>query len=312
MVKKDVGVLDGKVAIVTGAGLGLGRIEALALARAGASVVVNDLGVELDGSGGSEAEANNVVREIEALGGRAVTAFGDVANWDDAQRVVQTAVESFGDLHILMNNAGIQRDGMIVKMSEEQWDSVIRVHLKGHFTMIRHTMNHWREKSKASGDPKLYGRLISTASDSFMMGNLGQPNYAAAKAGIAHLTLSAARECARFGATANVILPRARTRMTMSGPWASIFKAPEDGGFDTFAPEHIAPLVVWLASPHAQNVSGQLIQLWGKHLRVFAPPTALLDHENDEPFTLENIQALLGPVFENKRPIEDGFALPMM
>ena len=307
-----MGILDGKVAIVTGAGLGLGRIEALALAAEGASVVVNDLGVDLAGSGSSDDPAQSVVREIEAAGGKAIAAFGDVANWDDAQRIVRSAVDSFGDLNILLNNAGIQRDGMIVKMTEDQWDSVIKVHLKGHFAMIKHTMDYWREKSKAHGGEPLYGRLISTASDSFMMGNLGQPNYAAAKAGVAHLTLSAAREVQRFGATANVILPRARTRMTMSGPWAGIFAEPEDGGFDVFSPEHIGPLAAWVASPHSQNVSGQLIQLWGKNVRVFEAPKPGLDYENDAPWTVDSLQAELGPYFKNKKPIEDSFALPMM
>lgn len=306
-----MGILDGKVAIVTGAGLGLGRIEALALAAEGASVVVNDLGTGLDGEGASESPAHDVVKEIEAAGGKATASFGDVSNWDDARRIVRSAVDTFGDMNILMNNAGIQRDGMIVKMTEDQFDSVLRVHVKGHFAMIKHTMDYWREKSKADGGAPLYGRLISTASDSFMMGNLGQPNYAAAKAAIAHLTLSAARECQRFGATANTILPRARTRMTMSGVWADMFAAPTDGSFDQFAPEHIGPLVAWIASPHSQNVSGQLFQLWGKHVRVYAPPVPQLDHENDEPFTVDNLQAVLGPFFADKKPIEDGFALPM-
>ena len=304
-----MGILDGKVAIVTGAGLGLGRIEALALAREGASVVVNDLGTGLDGQGASEEPAHAVVKEIEEGGGKAVASFGDVSNWEDAQKIVRSAVDAFGDLNILMNNAGIQRDGMIVKMTEDQFDSVIRVHLKGHFAMIKHTMDYWRERSKSGDD--VYGRLISTASDSFMMGNLGQPNYAAAKAAIAHLTISAARECQRFGATANVILPRARTRMTMTGPWADIFKEPEDGSFDAFAPEHIGPLVAWIASPHAANVSGQLFQLWGKQIKVYAPPVPQLDYTSDEAWTVDGLQAVLGPFFEGKQPIEDGFALPM-
>ena len=195
-----MGILDGKVAIVTGAGQGLGRIEALELSRHGASVVVNDLGTNADGTGSSESPANDVVAEIEAQGGKAIAAFGDVANWEDSQRIVQTAVDTFGDLNIMVNNAGFSRDGMIVKMTEDQFDSVIRVHVKGHFCMIRHTMAYWREKSKADGGAPLYGRLISTASDAFLMGNVGQPNYAAAKGGITFLTLSAARECQRFGA----------------------------------------------------------------------------------------------------------------
>lgn len=305
-----MGILDGKVAIVTGAGQGLGRVEALELARHGASVVVNDLGTAADGSGSSEEPAKAVVKEIEALGGKAVTAFGDVADWDAARSIVRTAVDAFGDLHIMVNNAGFSRDGMIVKMTEDQFDSVIRVHVKGHFCMIKHTMDYWREKSKASGGEPLYGRLISTASDAFLMGNLGQPNYVAAKGGITFMTLSAARECQRFGATANVVLPRARTRMTSTGPWAAIFQKPEEG-FDTFGPEHIGPVVAWIASPHAQNVSGQLIQVWGKHVRVFERPQAALDHENEVEWSVDELQKVLGPFFEGKKPIEDSFALPM-
>jgi NAD(P)-dependent dehydrogenase (short-subunit alcohol dehydrogenase family) len=305
-----MGSLNGKVAIVTGGGQGLGRIEALALAKEGAAVVVNDLGTNADGSGASEEPARNVVKEIEAAGGKAVAAFGDVADWAQSERIVQAAVEQFGDLHIVVNNAGFSRDGMIVKMTEEMWDSVIRVHAKGHFCMIRHTMAHWRDRSKANGGQPIYGRLISTASDAFMMGNLGQPNYAAAKAAITHLTLSAARECQRLGATANVILPRARTRMTSTGPWAAIFQKPAEG-FDTFSPEHIGPVVAWLASPNAANVTANLIQVWGKHVRIYAAPKPALDHENDKPWTVDELQKVLGPFFEKRKPIEDSFCLPM-
>ncbi|MGH0038547.1 MAG: SDR family NAD(P)-dependent oxidoreductase [Myxococcota bacterium] len=305
-----MGLLDGKVAIVTGAGQGLGRVEALELARQGASVVVNDLGTAADGTGSSEEPAKSVVKEIEDAGGKAVTAFGDVADWDDAQRIVQSAVDAFGDLNIMVNNAGFSRDGMIVKMTEDQFDSVVRVHLKGHFCMIRHTMAYWREKSKQTGGEPLYGRLVSTASDAFLMGNLGQPNYAAAKGGITFLTLSAARECQRFGATANVILPRARTRMTSSGPWAAIFEKPEEG-FDTFAPEHIGPVVAWVASPHAANVSGNLIQVWGKHVRIYERPQPALDFENESEWDVDGLQKVLGPHFEGKQPVDDSFALPM-
>jgi 3-oxoacyl-[acyl-carrier protein] reductase len=305
-----MGVLNGKVAIVTGGGQGLGRIEALALAMEGAAVVVNDLGTNADGTGASEEPARSVVKEIEAAGGKAVAAFGDVADWAQSERIVRSAVEAFGDLNIVVNNAGFSRDGMIVKMSEEMWDSVLRVHAKGHFCMIRHTMSYWRDRSKANGGQPIYGRLISTASDAFMMGNLGQPNYAAAKAAITHLTLSAARECQRLGATANVILPRARTRMTSTGPWAAIFQKPAEG-FDTFSPEHIGPVVAWLASPHAANVSANLIQVWGKHVRVYAAPKPALDHENEVPWTVAELQKVLGPFFERRKPIEDSFCLPM-
>jgi 3-oxoacyl-[acyl-carrier protein] reductase len=305
-----MGSLDGKVAIVTGAGQGLGRVEALALAAEGAAVVVNDLGTAADGSGASEEPARSVVKEIEAQGGKAVAAFGDVADWQQSERIVKAAVEAFGDVNVVVNNAGFSRDGMLVKMTEEMWDSVLRVHAKGHFCMIRHTMAWWRERAKANGGQPIYGRLISTASDAFMMGNLGQPNYAAAKAAITHLTLSAARECQRLGATANVILPRARTRMTSTGPWAAIFQKPAEG-FDTFAPEHIGPLVAWLASPAAANVSGNLIQVWGKHVRVYGPPKPALDHENEVSWTVAELDKVLGPFFEKRKPIEDSFALPM-
>ncbi len=303
-------VLAGRVAIVTGAGGGLGRIEALELARQGAAVVVNDLGTNADGSGTSDAPAREVVREIEAAGGRAIAAFGDVADFTQSERIVKSAVDAFGDLNILVNNAGFSRDGMLQKMSEEQWDSVLRVHAKGHFCMIRHTMAHWRDRSRANGGEPVYGRLISTASDSFMMGNLGQSNYAAAKAALTHLTLSAARECQRLGATANVILPRARTRMTMASAWAEMYKPPAEG-FDTYAPEHIGPVVAWIASPLAQNVSGNLIQMWGKHVRVYAAPKPALDHEHDVPWTVDELQKVLGPFFATRKPIDDSFALPM-
>jgi 3-oxoacyl-[acyl-carrier protein] reductase len=301
-------VLSGKVAIVTGAGSGLGRIEALELARQGAAVVVNDLGTSLDGQGASDAPARDVVREIEAAGGRAIAAFGDVADFAQSERIVRAAVDAFGDLNILVNNAGFTRDGMLQKMTEEQWDSVMRVHAKGHFCMIRHTMAYWRDRQKAG--QTVYGRLISTASDSFMMGQLGQPNYAAAKAAITHLTLSAAREGLRMGVTANVILPRARTRMTMASTWAAMYEKPK-AGFDTFAPEHIGPVIAWIASPHAANVSGNLIQMWGKHVRIYAAPKPELDHEHDVAWTVDELQKVLGPFFATRRPIEDSFALPL-
>jgi 3-oxoacyl-[acyl-carrier protein] reductase len=306
-----MGDLDGKVAIVTGAGRGLGRVEALELARQGASVIVNDLGTEADGSGKSTDPAASVVAEIEALGGRAVSHFGDVGDWSDSQALIQRAIDEFGDLNIVVNNAGFCRDSMMFKMTEDAFDSVVRVHLKGHFLTIRHALAYWRDKFKADGGEKpIYGRLVSTASDAFLMGNVGQANYAAAKGGLAFMTLSAAREILRFGATANVICPRARTRMNEAGPWAAIFQKPEEG-FDTFAPENIAPLVAWLASPHAARVSGQIFTVSGKNVSVLERPRIAAAFENDREWSVEDLQKQLGPHFEKLEPVEDGFAMPM-
>jgi len=241
-------VLDGKVAVVTGAGRGLGRFEALEFARQGARVVVSDLGVAADGVGRDESAGQSVVEEIKSMGGEAVAHFGDVADWNDSKAMVQTAIDHFGDLNILVCNAGFCRDKMVFSMSEEDFDSVIRVHLKGHFCGIRHASEYWRNKGKAEG--QVYGRIISTASEAAIFASVGQPNYAAAKAGIIALTNSAAQGLAKYGVTANTFMPRARTAMTMTGVTAQIFAKPEDG-FDVFSPEHVTPLVSYLASRNA-------------------------------------------------------------
>ncbi|MGH9049658.1 MAG: SDR family oxidoreductase [Acidimicrobiia bacterium] len=254
-----MGTLDGKVAIVTGAGRGIGRGHALLLASEGAKLVVNDLGGEWDGTGADTRHAQLVVDEITKDGGEAVANYDDVADWEGAQRLINQAVESFGDLNILVNNAGILRDRMSFNMGEEDWDSVIRVHLKGHFAPSRFAAVYWRERSKAGDD--VYGRIINTSSESGLFGNAGQGNYAAAKAGIAALTIVLARELEKYGVTANVIAPRARTRMT-EGTFGG-FGAAEEGQFDEFAPENISPLIAFLASPAASDVSGQVFVLWG-------------------------------------------------
>ncbi len=300
-------MLDGKVAIVTGAARGLGRVEALELARQGARVVVNDLGKAGDGSGRDEGPANAVVEEIKALGGEAVPHFGDVAVWADAQALIGTAVETFGDLHILVNNAGFLRDRMIFNMSEEDFDAVVRVHLKGHFCTMRHASVHWRERSKAAGG-EIYGRIINTSSEAFIFGSPGQPNYAAAKAGIVALTMSAAQGLQRYGVMANAIMPRARTRMNDTGALADMFAKPSEG-FDTFAPEHVSPLVAYLASPDAGNVSGQVIVVYGKSMTVVGAPSIDTQFEAAESWTVASVAEALGPHFAKLRPVTDGFTV---
>ena len=303
--------LEGKVAVVTGAAHGLGRIHALALAAQGARVVVNDLGAAVDGSGRDEEPARAVVTEIEEAGGEAVAHFGDVADWNSAQAMIQAAVESFGDLNILVNNAGFTRDATLFNMTEEQFDSVVRVHLKGHFCPMKFAADYWRQKSKSEGGP-IYGRLLSTASESYFFAPPGQPNYSAAKAGVVSLTMGAAQLLLKYGVTANVVLPRARTRMTLSGQTAAMFEKPEEG-FDNFAPENSSPLFVYLASPEAQRVSGHVFVVWGRQVCVVGrpdPKQAIFD--NEEAWTLESLHKHLGPHFEALEPVTDGYSVPPM
>jgi len=255
-----MGLLDGKVAIVTGAGRGLGREEAITLARHGAKVIVNDIGASLAGEGTDEAPAATVVREIVAAGGRAVVSGEDIASWDGARRTIELAYDTFGRLDVVVNNAGVLRDRMSFNMGEDEFDAVIRVHCKGHFAMTRHACARWREAAKASGTT--YGRIINTSSEAGLLGSAGNSNYAMAKAAIAALTISVAREMGKYGVTANFIAPRARTRMTDSMPNHSMFDKPETG-FDAFDPAWPAQLVTFLASPHAADVSGQGFIVWG-------------------------------------------------
>ncbi len=301
-------MLKGKVAIVTGAGRVLGRVEALELARLCARVVVNDLGTQGDGSGSDRSPAEAVVEEIRQAGGEAVAQFGDVADWNDAQSLIKRAVDEFGDLNILVNNAGFCRDQMIFNMSEEAFDSVIRVHLKGHFSTMRFATAYWREQSKAKGAP-IYGRLISSSSEAFIFGSVGQPNYAAAKAGIVAMTLSAAQACLKYGVTANAIMPRARTRMNDAGPLAAMFAKPAEG-FDNYAPENVSPLVGYLASPQAERISGQVFVVWGKHVTVLGRPSTDTRFESGDAWTLESLHQQLGPHFEKLEPVIDGFVVP--
>ncbi|MER7175964.1 3-oxoacyl-ACP reductase [Streptomyces mesophilus] len=304
---QQTGPLAGLSAIVTGAGRGRGRAEALELARLGASVVVNDYGQPgRDGSGeASSTPAEQVVAEIEAAGGRAVAHLGDVADHEQARQLVQLAVDSFGKLDILVNNAGILRDRMVFSMSEDEWDSVIRVHLKGHFNTTHFASVHWRERSKASGGP-VFGRIINTSSEAFLAGSAGQPNYAAAKGGIVGLTTSSALALGKYGVTANAICPRARTRMT-EDVFAG-FQEPTDGGLDKLAPEHVAPLVGYLASPAAAKVNGQLLVVHGGMVAVVERPKVAAKFDTaKEVFTYDELDELITPWYE-ERPAGETFA----
>lgn len=261
--------LSGKVAVVTGAAAGLGRAEAIGLARAGATVVVNDIAAALD--------ASDVIDEITAAGSKAVAVAGDISQRATADELVSTA-DGLGGLSIVINNAGITRDRMLFNMSDEEWDAVIAVHLRGHFLLTRNAATYWRQKAKDSGG-SVYGRLVNTSSEAGLVGPVGQANYGAAKAGITALTLSAARALGRYGVCANAICPRARTAMT-----ADVFgEAPETGEIDPLSPEHVVTLVRFLASPAAEAVNGQLFIVYGPRVTLVAAPTVERQFATDAP-----------------------------
>ncbi|KXX61545.1 SDR family oxidoreductase [Rhodococcus sp. LB1] len=261
------GVVDGRVVIVTGAGRGIGRAHALAFAAEGAKVVVNDIGAGIDGSATGESPAEQVVAEIVAAGGEAVVNGDDVADWAGAENLINTAIDTYGRLDVLVNNAGFLRDRMLVGMSEQEWDAVVRVHLKGHFATLRHAAAYWRAEAKA-GNP-VDARIVNTSSGAGLQGSIGQGNYAAAKAGIAEMTIQAAAELKNYGVTVNAIAPAARTRMTVGagGAMAEAMAAPEDG-FDAMAPENISPLVVWLGSTESKDVTGRVFEVEGGKITV--------------------------------------------
>ncbi|HUF31938.1 MAG TPA: SDR family oxidoreductase [Acidimicrobiales bacterium] len=270
------GVCEGRIVVITGAGRGIGRCHALEYARQGATVVVNDLGAEVDGSGGSTGPAGEVVEEIRGMGGEAVANGDDVSDWEGAQRLINTAIESFGGLDVLVNNAGILRDRMLVNMTIDEWDAVIKVHLRGTFAPTKWAAAYWRERSKAGETND--ARVINTTSPSGIYGNVGQANYGAAKAGIASFSVITAMELGRYGVTVNAIAPAALTRMTENlgmGARAAERK-PEE--FDAMAPENISPLVVWLGSTESAEITGRVFNVVGGRISVAegwaAGPTA--------------------------------------
>ncbi|MBX7161626.1 MAG: SDR family NAD(P)-dependent oxidoreductase [Acidimicrobiia bacterium] len=268
-----MGLLDDKVAIVTGAGRGVGRGEALELAAEGARLVVNDAGAAVDGSGGDKAPADEVVDLVRARGGEAVASYDDVSDWEGAARLVATAVDAFGALDVLVNNAGILRDKMIVGMTEEQFDSVIAVHLKGTFACTHHAASYWRSQSKA-GAPRR-AAIVNTVSSAGLVGNVGQANYGAAKAGIAALTVISSLELQQYGVRANAVAPGGATRMS-SGVVAgrAEVKNPEDyddGEFERLNPANSAPMVAWLASDAALHVTGQVFKAVGDEISLYRP-----------------------------------------
>lgn len=260
------GICEGRVAIVTGAGRGLGREHALELARQGAKVVVNDVGAEVDGTGSSGGPAREVVEAIRQLGSDTIANSDDVSDWEGARRLVQAAVDSFGRLDVLVNNAGILRDRMLVNMTSDEWDAVIRVHLKGTFAPTRWAADYWRERSKAG--EKVDARIICTSSSSGIYGNVGQTNYGAAKAGIASFTIIAAKELARYGITVNAIAPGARTRMTENLARARGVQDPQPGEWDPRHPRNVSPLVAWLASTESRHVTGRVFNVAGGRISV--------------------------------------------
>ena len=291
-----MGLLDGKVAVVTGAGRGIGREEALVLAGEGARVIVNDVGAGLHGEGSQDAHpAEEVVALIKERGGDAAVNGDDISSWAGGKNVVEQAIDTFGSLDILVNNAGILRDKMSFNIEESDWDDVIRVHLKGHFAATHHAAVYWRNRAKSGED--VTGRIINTTSESGLFGSAGQANYAAAKAGIASLTWVEARELGRYGVTANAIAPRARTRMTETIFGGDGMNA-DGGGFDAWDPKNIANVVAFLAAPASADITGQILVVFGGSIYAMSAFKAMGQVTRDAEWSPEELVAAKGELFK--------------
>ena len=302
-----MGDLTGKVAVITGAGRGLRREEAIQLARQGARVVINDINRP-----DAEEAAHATAEEIRSFGGEALAVLGDCADTGDADTLMKATLDAFGDLNIMINNAGFCRDKTIFGMSDEEFDSVVRVHLRGHFVNMRNATAYWRDKAKAG--ESVYGRLISTSSEAAIYGSAGQPNYASAKAGIIAMTMGAAQLLDKYGITANVIMPRALTDMTASGQTAEMFQPPADGGFHTFDPANVAPLAGYLASPEAGRISGEVMVVWGNEVSILKRPSlgdAIVNPKGAQKWDVADLHSALAAHYdENYVPVWGGYSVP--
>jgi NAD(P)-dependent dehydrogenase (short-subunit alcohol dehydrogenase family) len=284
-----MGALDGRVAIITGAGRGLGREHALLFASEGAQVVVNDLGGDQAGGGADATPAQQTVDDIRAMGREAIVNGEDVADWEGARRLVEQAIDTFGDLHILINNAGILRDRVVVNMTEDEWDSVVRVHLKGHFAPTHFAANFWRDQTKAGRE--INAAIVNTTSTSGLFSNPGQANYDAAKSGIATLTQVLAKELVRYGVRANAIAPGARTRLTLSTPGlGEAIAEPEDGSFDEWSPANVSPFVAYLCTADC-TITGETFVVRGGSVQRVQTWTRAEEIEKDGRWTIDELAA---------------------
>jgi NAD(P)-dependent dehydrogenase (short-subunit alcohol dehydrogenase family) len=294
-----MGALDGRVAIITGAARGLGREHALLFAQEGAKVVVNDLGGDMHGEGGDPSAAMEVVSEIEALGGEAIVNGANVADWEGARSLVQQAIDTFGDLHVLVNNAGILRDRVIVNMTEQEWDAVVTVHLKGHFAPTHFAAAYWREQTKAGRD--VNASIVHTSSTSGIFSNPGQANYGAAKSGIATLSQICAKELGRYGVRSNAICPGARTRLTEATPGLSDVVKPPAEGFDIWDPANVSPFVAYLATADCP-ISGETFMVQGGRVQRVQSWTAAERIDKDDRWTVAELANAAKPLTPGDPP----------